>query len=98
MLMPLNWTSLLLEWESPTCCYSYEYVDYNYTLTLTASDGLVDSINIYGNFTELTSRPSVIISLDSLECEEVVIEISLPGNCEPAQVAVTLLLGMTYNM
>ena len=90
MLMPETWTSLSLEWVSPNASdYGIPY--YNYTITLTGADKYfeVETVGVSG-----VEPPGISVELGGYECEQITIEISLPGNCEPARVTATLLLGM----
>ena len=93
MLTPLTWTNLSLLWFPPycCCCYSYEYVEYTYTVTLTTESG--PSVN--ETVVSHTGNGTVEIELmmDGYQCEEFSVEISLPGNCQPAKISGALLLG-----
>ena len=40
--------------------------------------------------------PSMEVDLSGYECEPISIELSLPGNCQPARIPVTLLIGRFY--
>ena len=66
---------------------SYQYVHYNFTVTqIRVSNGeTVVRTNI--------ATDSTFVELENYECEEIGIEISLPGNCEPERIAAALLLG-----
>jgi hypothetical protein len=85
-LTPDTWTSLSLEWLLP----GFSYAHYNFTVTwISVSDGeAVVRDNIV--------TPEISIELEGYECEEIVVEISLPGNCEPERIAATLLLDPPY--
>ena len=94
MVTPYNWTSLLLEWSSPNCSYYFacEFVESNFTynVTLTTPDGYINEFESFSNWT--------IINLGGYECEEVTIEISMPGNCKPAKISAILLQGMLLQL
>jgi hypothetical protein len=96
MLTPLTWTNLSLLWFPPTCCccYTYEYVDYTYTVTLTTESGLGVNETVVSH----TGNGTVEIELmmDGYQCEEFSVEISLPGNCQPAKISGALLLDPVY--
>ena len=71
-------------------------MDYNYTVTLTADGGetvVIAHVATVGNIT-----PSITVELEGYECEEVQVEITLPGNCAPAIITASMLLGIIiYN-
>ena len=48
-------------------------------------------INEFESFSNWT-----IINLGGCECEEVTIEISMPGNCKPATISAILLQGIEF--
>ena len=94
MLTPLNWTSLSLIWLPPICCccYFYEYVDYTYTVTLTRDSDVIETVVTHtGNDTV-----EMELEMEGYECQEFIIEISLPGNCQPAMISGKFLLGKHY--
>ena len=92
MLTPLTWTNLSLQWFPPSCCccYSYEYVEYTYTVTLTTESRLSvnETVSHRGNGTV-----EIELMMDGYQCEEFSVEISLPGNCQPAKISGALLVG-----
>lgn len=93
MVTPETWTSLSLEWEVPTE-YNYSFVDYAYNVTLIGADGhTIESKRVVFSGDEI---PSMEVDLSGYECEPVSIELSLPGNCQPARIPVTLLIGRFY--
>ena len=75
-----------MKWLLP----GFSYAHYNFTVAtwISVSDGeAVVRENIV--------TPEISIELEDYECEEIVVEISPPGNCEPVTIAATLLLGTT---
>lgn len=93
MVTPETWTSLFLEWETPTR-YNYSFVDYAYSVTLIGADGhTIETERFVFSGNEI---PSMEVDLKGYECEPIFIELSLPGNCQPARIPVTLLNGRFY--
>ena len=88
--VPLTWTSLLLQWNSSICSipYACQLVNASYIITLTTSDGKTE-FAVTGDDT--------VLDLEGYECEQVTVDISLPGNCKPAQISPTLLQGIYSN-
>ena len=87
-LLPLTWTSLLLQWTLPDCpsCFAINFVDFKYTVRLTTESGASSVETAFNNSMELM--------LEGYECDVITVEVSLPGNCQPATVSGALLLGM----
>jgi hypothetical protein len=69
-------------------------VDYTYTVTLTTESGLGVNETVVSH----TGNGTVEIELmmDGYQCEEFSVEISLPGNCQPAKISGALLLDPVY--
>ena len=93
MVTPETWTSLSLEWETPTI-YNHSFVDYAYNVTLIGPDG--HTIETKRSVFSGNEIPSMEVDLSGYECEPISIELSLPGNCQPARIPVTLLIGRFY--
>ena len=94
VLAPLSWTSLSLTWLPPICCccHSYEYVDYTYIVILTRDNDITEIVVTHiGNDTV-----EMELGMEGYECQEFIIEISLPGNCQPAKISGKFLLGKDY--
>ena len=62
-------------------------MNFSYIITLTTSDGETE-------FAVAGDDTVTVLDLEGYECEQVTIDISLPGNCKPAQISPTLLQGI----
>ena len=91
-LVPLNRKSLNLAWEFETPMN--EDVLYNYTVILSVpSENKLEKMFVEINATE---SPTVVLDLSGLECEEFQVNISLPGNCDPATIIGSLLTSKKF--
>ena len=83
----MNRTSLNLVWDFETPIN--EDVLYSYTVILDVpSEKKLEKMFVEINATESST---VVLDLSGLECEEFQVNISLPGNCEPATIIGSLL-------
>ena len=91
---PFNKTALDITWELPVY-QNLNFVDtFNYTATIYWPD---DNIRVHDIFVNASSEiPMVVLNLEGYECQEINVEISMPGNCEPYTLTAALLLEPPY--
>ena len=67
-------------------------MDYTYIVILTRDSDVIETVVTHtGNDTV-----EMELGMEGYECQEFIIEISLPGNCQPAKISGKFLLGKDY--
>ena len=74
---------------------NYNLVDiFNYTTTIHWPDGNISQYDILVNVS--AEIPMILLDLWGYECQQVDVEVSMPGNCEPYALTAALLLEPAY--
>lgn len=87
-----NNTTLNLSWENPNTTFKDEHdVYYNYTVRVNVSDGYTTTLSV--DIEAHTPKTTLVLpDLTGLQCKQVDIGISLPGNCAERKISGSLLI------